>query len=83
MLRRIFVTAALAAAVTIVTPSSPALALYPCPADYMCIHNWYTDSTRTHWNGSHSVNCEGTVARLGVQSGYLVFSKQPCDGLPV
>ncbi|MEV7228109.1 hypothetical protein AB0M79_13960 [Polymorphospora sp. NPDC051019] len=79
MLRRVLVAVALAVGVTLFVPSSPAHALYPCPANNMCLHTWYADSTRTVWRGSFSVNCEGREARLGVQSGYLVFSVRPCD----
>ena len=82
MVRRILLALALAAGVTVVIPSSPAHALYPCPANYLCLHTWYADSAHTIWNGSYSINCEGTPLRLGRQVGYLVYIQGPCDGNP-
>lgn len=81
MIRRLLVATAIAG-LAILVPASPAQALYPCPAGTMCVHTWYTDSTKTVWRGSYSVNCEGTPLRLGVQQGYLVFSTSPCDDPP-
>ncbi len=80
MVRRALLAVALAIGVTVVIPSSPAHALYPCPANYMCLHTWYADNTRATWRGSFSINCEGTQLRLGQNNGYLVYSVQPCNG---
>lgn len=80
MLRRALAAAVLAAAITVIVPSTPAHALYPCPANTMCLHTWYADSARTIWKGSYSINCDAQVLRLGTQSGYLVFTTEPCGG---
>ncbi|WP_329108433.1 hypothetical protein OG792_07145 [Micromonospora sp. NBC_01699] len=81
MLRRLFVAVVLAIGITALIPSSPAQALYPCPAGKMCLHTWYADSAHTTWRGSYSINCDAVVLRLGTQSGYLVFTTSPCGGV--
>ncbi|WP_020519592.1 hypothetical protein [Catelliglobosispora koreensis] len=81
MIRRLLLAAAIAGA-AIVLPAAPAQALYPCPAGKMCLHTWYTDSSRTQVRGTYSVNCEGTPHSWGVRQGYLVFTTQNCDGNP-
>lgn len=82
MLRRVLVAVALAIGVTAMIPSSPAQALFPCPAGNMCLHTWYADAAHTIWKGSYSINCDGVPLRLGTQSGYLVFTKGPCGDVP-
>ena len=84
MLRRLLAATALGVAATAVAvlPSAPAQALYSCPANYQCIHTWYVDQAHTIWNGSYSINCEGTSLRLGTQSGFLVFSQELCNEPP-
>jgi hypothetical protein len=81
MIRRVLLAAVLAGA-AIVVPASPAQALFPCPANNMCLHTWYTDNTRTVVRGTYSVNCQGIPWRTGVQQGYLVFTTQNCDTWP-
>lgn len=82
MVRRILLAVALTVGAIALTPSSPAQALYPCPTNYLCLHTWYADQAHTVWNGSYSINCEGTPLRLGHQVGYLVYSQQPCNDYP-
>ncbi len=81
-MRRALLAVVLALGVTVLMPSSPAQALYPCPADSMCLHTWYADTARTIWRGSYSINCEGTPLRLGQNNGYLTYSVRPCGDTP-
>jgi hypothetical protein len=80
MIRRLLITAALVAAATVAGPSSPAQAFNQCPAGYMCLTTFWADQAHTHWNGSHSVNCDGVILNLGTLQGFITYSQSSCGG---
>ncbi len=77
--RRIFaLVASVAAAGTLLLPSSPAQAYSKCPAGTECGWDFYADAAHTQFVGVHSTNCQGVVLNSGRQTGFSVYFQQGC-----
>jgi len=81
-LRRFVLVSAVAVAAFAVVPAAPAAAYSQCLAGQMCGWLFYSDAARTHLQGGHTTNCEGSVLDWGIKSGYSTFISQGCADLP-
>lgn len=79
-MRRLLLTAAVAAGMTGLLPAAPAQAYDTCLAGTICGYYWYADPYHTDLNGYSIsyIECGGGVSQWGLLQGYRVYYSAPC-----